>query len=369
MYIENLTVRNFRNYSNLSLDFSSGINFIIGQNGVGKTNIIEAISIVSNLKSFRNVADAEIIKWGESSYYCSSTVKGGDYNRYEVGCAFITDRLRKRVKIDNIEIKRAADYYGSLLTVVFSPSDLKIIEGPPEDRRKFFDGLISKVDNDYFRELINFKRILVSRNRILKDLREKRSRIFEDVEVWDIMFAEKASSIVKKRRSFIEEFYQTFEDSFGSMSFDEESPLITYRSSLNSDESDSILEELIEMREVDVKRGSTCIGPQRDDYVFSNRRKNLFGNYASQGQKRIAAISLRLAEIDIIEKKNGHRVVILVDDILPELDEIRREKVFDFFRAENQVIFSMVNMDNTFGDQMRDQKSFAVEHSGRVREL
>ena len=123
------------------------------------------------------------------------------------------------------------------------------------------------------------------------------------------------------------------------------------------------------MREVDVKRGSTCIGPQRDDYVFSNRRKNLFGNYASQGQKRIAAISLRLAEIDVIEKKNGHRVVILVDDILPELDEIRRKKVFDFFRTENQVIFSMVNVDNACDDRMRDQKSFAVEHSGRVREL
>lgn len=369
MYIDNLTVRNFRNYSNLSLDLSSGINFIIGQNGVGKTNIIEAISVVSNLKSFRNIADAEIIKWGESSYYCSSVVKDGDFNRYEVGCAFITDRLRKRAKIDSREIKKAADYYGSLLTVVFSPSDLEIIEGSPENRRKFFDGLISKVDSDYFRDLISFKKILVSRNRVLKNLREKKSRILKDVDVWDRMFAERASSIIKKRRSFIRDFYHSFKGSFEDISLNEESPLMAYHSSLTSDETDSIIDELTAMREVDIRRGSTGKGPQRDDFVFSNERENLFSNYASQGQKRIAAISLRLAEMEVIEKKNGHRVVILIDDVLSELDGSRREKVVDFFRAENQVIFSMVNLDAIDGDHMRDQKRYIVEPSGRVREL
>lgn len=369
MYIENLTVRNFRNYRSLSLDLSPGINFILGQNGVGKTNIIEAISVVSNLRSFRNIADAEIIRWGEDSYHCSSIVRDGDFSRYEVGCAFIDDRLRKRAKIDNREIRRAADYYGSLLTVVFSPSDLEIIEGPPENRRKFFDGLISKVDGDYFRDLLSFKKILASRNRVLKNLRDKKTRILKDVDVWDRMFAERASSIITKRRSFIGDFYRSFKCSFEDVSLNEDSPLLAYHSSLTSDEIDSIMGELAAMREVDIRRGSTGKGPQRDDFVLSNRRENLFSNYASQGQKRIAAISLRLAEMEVIEKKNGHRVVILVDDVLSELDEKRREKVVDFFRAENQVIFSMVNMGAIDGDHMREQKRFIVEHAGQVREL
>src|SRR5208337_4738022 len=160
MFIEELTIKNFRNYGNLQISFSPGINFIIGNNGVGKSNILEAISIVSNIKSFRNINDSEIIKWNEDSYYCSLAVGNHDDSLYEIGCALKSDTVQKRLKIDGKEIKSAAEYYGRLLSVILSPIDINIINGTPDFRRRFFDSVISKIDMTYFEALGEFRKVL-----------------------------------------------------------------------------------------------------------------------------------------------------------------------------------------------------------------
>ncbi len=174
MYIKELALRNFRNYKNITIDFSPGINYISGPNAAGKTNILESISIISNLRSFRNVSDSEIIQWGENSYFGSSILGDSSFTRFEIGCSLLSGKIQKKAKIDGQVIKRISEYYGKFLTVIFSPEDIALAGGPPDIRRKFFDAVISKVDVDYLNNLSEFKRILASRNKLLRDIREKK---------------------------------------------------------------------------------------------------------------------------------------------------------------------------------------------------
>ena len=172
MILQNLKLINFRNYVSLDIQFSSEINFITGNNGSGKTNIIEAISVISNLKSFRNTSDSHIVKWGNNSYYCSGIINGSDFSKFEVGFIYDNEKFKKKIKIDGAEIKKASDYYGKLISVLFIPSDINIISGTPDLRRRYFDSVISKIYPEYIDELNDFKSVLNSRNIVLKKIKE-----------------------------------------------------------------------------------------------------------------------------------------------------------------------------------------------------
>lgn len=342
MIIEELTIKNFRNYSNQKILFSPGINFILGPNGAGKTNILEAISITANMKSFRNIQDTEIIQWGKEAYHCASAISDSDDNLFEVGCGYVSGKIKKKAKIDSVEIKSISDYYGKLLITVFSPVDINIINNSPDTRRRFFDSVISKMDRSYLAALTEFKKILASRNRLLKELRDKGMKASSQLDVWDSLFAEKAAVIIQKRIAFLQDFAKTFEHAYNTISNDDEAPEILYLNSTKTTEQEHISQKLAANRRRDLALGSTGIGPQRDDFLLQ-RESVHFVNYASQGQKRTAAISLKLAECEITEYTMKKKSIILVDDIFSELDIQRRENMVEILRKGNQVIFTMVN--------------------------
>ncbi len=368
MYIKEIRVRNFRNHKDLILELSSGINFITGSNAVGKTNILEAISVTSNVRSFRNVSDTEIIKWGEESYYCCSTLEEARHTIFEIGCTFLSGKIKKRAKIDGSEKKKISDYYGRFLTVIFSPDDINIMIGSPEIRRRFFDGIISKVDEEYLSVLSDFKRILASRNRILKDLSENKAGNSTELDVWDTMFSEKAEFILNKRMDFLDVYKKTFRNAYLSLSGHDDPPSLEYSSTLDSTSSTAILEELDKYRKRDLFRGSTCAGPHRDDYSFNNYKGIAFKNCASQGQIRTASISLRIAESEFIERNTREKPVILIDDVFSELDESRRSNMLDNIKKNNQAIITSVNADLISSEKFGDIKNFIVESNGIVRE-
>ncbi len=365
MYIKNLSVKNFRNYRELDLEFSPEVNFITGDNGIGKTNILEAITITSNIKSFRNTPDSEIILWGEESYYCSSVIEKNDYRKFEVGCTHISDRTKKKIKIESREIMRGTDYFGKCLSVIFTPMDINLINGSPEVRRKFFDSVLSKIDNEYMVNLSEMKKILRSRNRILKMIREKRTSGTGQLDVWDKMFSEKVSFIVKKRREFIKQFAGLFSDSYKSIAGDDPGTGIEYISSTASDEKGEIMQELGINRNRDIAMGTTGTGPQRDDYILV-RDGRIFTHYASQGQRRTAAISLKMSECEIIEEKSGKKSIILVDDIFSELDGRRRERMVEILNRGNQVIFTMVDPGSIPERIYNESMKYRVKPGGRV---
>lgn len=368
MYIQELSIKNFRNYSNLDITFSPEVNFIIGNNGVGKTNILEAIYVVSNIRTFRNIHDVDIIKWNEDSYYSAVRVGSEGDRLFEIGCSVDNDKIKKKLKVDGKEIKKASDYYGRLLTVILSPQDINIINSTPDYRRRFFDSVISKIDRSYFEVLSDFKKVLASRNKILKEIRLGHKNI-KDIEIWDDLFCEKASIIQKNRYQFINKFNAIFQYFYSNIAVDDEAPKIRYESTIKSDEKADIHQLLIAGRGKDITIGSTSLGPQRDDFIIENTYGNRFTNYASQGQRRTAAVTLKVAECIIIEEEKKSKAVILIDDIFSELDEIRRAKLIDLLRRGNQIIFTMVHFDPIQLNRFGNYKGFLIEPYSMVKEL
>jgi len=364
MFIKELAVKNFRNYKNLSLELSSGINLIAGSNATGKSNILESISIISNLKSFRNVPDTEIIKWGENSYFCSLSLGDSSLSKFEIGCTYLSDKIQKKAKIDGIAKKKISEYYGKFLTVIFSPEDINLVTGHPDIRRKFFDAIISKIDTDYLNSLGEYKKILTSRNKLLRDIREKKKSSSSELDIWDNMFAGRAKVILEKRIEFLDIFNSSFKDSSLQISGDEDSPYIYYNSTLNP--GSDIVEALFARRNKDIVFGLTGAGPHRDDYIFLNKEGKIFKNSASQGQKRTAAISLKIAECKFLEQETGEKAVILIDDIFGELDEKRRNKMMDILKNNNQIIITAVNPDIIQKNISVNIQKFLVSYGGVI---
>lgn len=368
MFIKKLILKNFRNYARLSAELSPNMNFIIGDNGTGKTNILEAISVAANLKSFRGVHDTDIVLWGEQSYFCHVDLDDTRYAEFEIGCAIINGKVKKRAKIDGVEVRKASDYFGRLLTVIFSPGDIAIITGAPEIRRKFIDGVISRIDVSYLDHLQNFKRILVSRNRVLKSLQDGKSFSHDELFVWDSMYADICSILIGERIKFIRSFYPVFYDAYARIADGERPPGIQYLNNTRETDSSAIMKQLVVNRKNDIATGSTGMGPQRDDYVFADEHGRVFNNYASQGQKRTAAIALKNAEAEIIETKRQDKVILMVDDIFSELDSKRRKCMIEILKGKRQVIFTMANILSLDSTGFEADKRFIIQKSGQLRE-
>jgi DNA replication and repair protein RecF len=352
MYIKELTLKNFRNYKNLFLEFSPGVNLIEGPNAAGKTNILEAISVISGLKSFRNISDQDMIKWGENSYFCSSVMAESPDIKFEIGFSFFHDKSQKKAKIDGIAKKTISDYYGKFLTVIFSPEDIFLVTGPPEVRRRYFDSIISKTDREYLSSLGKYKRILISRNKLLRDIREKKKSkpamgnmrtMANELEVWDNMLAKQASEIIRKRDNFLTGFNPSFINAYQNISETDDPPKIQYISVLKSSDEENIIQELKRRREKDIILASTQAGPHRDDFVFLFKEDLIYKYYASQGQKRTASVALKITEYNYLKNATSKMPVILIDDIFGELDDKRRKKMMDNFKENGQIIITALN--------------------------
>jgi DNA replication and repair protein RecF len=199
-------------------------------------------------------------------------------------------------------------------------------------------------------------------------MRDGKKEDFKQLDVWDHIFSEKSEILISKRVEFLSKFLYTFKHLYKCIAGDD-TLNIFYSSSIDDYSKENIINVLLKTRRRDLQIGTTCIGPQRDDYVFGKTKESLFTNYCSQGQKRIASISLKMAEYEIVEKISGQKVVILVDDIFSELDENRRNHMVQLLTKGNQVIFTMAN--SFFGDygNIMQSKKFLVETPGIVREL
>jgi len=343
MYIDSLKLINFRNYDLLNIEFSPDVNFITGNNGSGKTNIIESISLLSNLKSFKNIHDSDLVRWKNDSFYCLSKISDSDYNKFEVAYS-LSNSKKKRFKIDSNEIKKASEYYGKLLSVFFLPEDINIINGSPEIKRRYFDSVISKIYPGYINDLNDFRTILSSRNNLLKKIRESSANL-KSIDIWNKLFSEKYSKIYSIRKSFITDFNLIYHLVYGKISGDEFVPRIKYESNIFSSEIDSISKLLNSRQQIDLKKGICTIGPQKDLYSFVNDEDIDFKQFASQGQKRTASIALKAAEFNIIHKITNNKSIILVDDIFSELDNFRRNNMLSFLERKGQLIFTMVDFD------------------------
>ena len=327
MIINKLEIENFRNISEITLSPSSEINIISGENAQGKTNLIEAIWFFTGAKSFRGIKDTEAIKKGcEKAKIKLNFVSLGIEKNAEIE---IKDK--KYAKLEEKALNTPSLLAGNFNCVVFSPTDLNFVSGAPQLRRRFLDIAIGQLYPKYIDELREYTRAVKQRNNILKDSIKDGSLIFF-IEDFEEIIAAKGKKIIDYRLRYIELLKKYATEIYSGISNKKEILEIEYESTVKN----NFLEELKRARETDKFRGITSIGPQRDDIIF---KINGFESreYASQGQKRSIALSLKLAEAEIINKIIGEQPVILLDDVMSELDKSRQNYILN--KIEGRQVF------------------------------
>lgn len=332
MYISKLKLRFFRNYKDLGIEFSEGYNIIFGDNAQGKTNIIEAIFLCASGRSHRTSRDMELVSTGENGYYVKLDMFKNDADS---SIEMIFDKSeRKRIKINDIPVKKIGNLMGHLNAVIFSPEDLFIIKEGPSERRRFLDITLSQLKPSYFHDLQQFSKILHQRNMLLKEMVNKKG-LYDTLEIWNNHLVKTGSRIIKLRNEFIQRMDRNAGLRHKQLSNETEKLEVRYVPSFtvkNPQNLNDIEEDYRKTIEGAVKKEmykcTTLYGPHRDDYdiILNGLSTKVYG---SQGQQRTAVLSMKLSEIDIMKEDTGDCPVLLLDDVLSELDNNRQEYLFE----------------------------------------
>ena len=328
MIINKLKIENFRNIENAEILPFSEINIISGENAQGKTNLIEAIWFFTGAKSFRGIKDSEAVKKGcEKAKISIDFVARGIERKAEIEI-----KEKKQAKIDGKVLNAPSLLAGNFNCVVFSPNDLNFVSGAPQLRRRFLDTAIGQLYPKYIDVLREYTRAVKQRNNILKDSIKDGSLIFL-IEDFEEIISREGKKLIDYRLRYIELLKKYATEIYSGISDNKEILQIEYESTVK----DNFLEELKKSRENDKFRGITSIGPHRDDIIF---KINDFPSreYASQGQKRSIALSLKLAEAEIINKTAGEQPVILLDDVMSELDKGRQNYILNKIKGRQVFI-------------------------------
>ena len=313
MWINKIKVNNFRNYDNEEIELNKNINIFYGENAQGKTNIIEAIFLSSMGKSFRAKKDKEMIKLSENRAMIEILFNKKDRD----GKIKIELQNKKNVYLNGIKLKKLSELLGNINIVIFTPDDINILKGGPQNRRRFLDIMISQLKPNYMYNLNLYLKTLEQRNNYLRQIKEY-NKDENLLEIWDEKLAEYAFNIYNYRNEFINKIKNIHSE----ITNNKEKIEIEYLTECESKE--KYLKLLKDRRKLDIIKGYTTKGIHRDDFIIYINKKEL-NIYGSQGQHRTAILSLKLSELNIIYEETGEYPILLLDDFMSELDEKRRE--------------------------------------------
>ena len=320
MKVKKIKIQNFRNISDISLEFDSENNVICGENAQGKTNIIEALWLFSGAKSFRNSKDTEFIKFGEkkAKIYTEFDMLGVENN------AQIIFDDKKTAFLNDKKLSSSSALAGKYNAVVFSPTDLNLVTDGPDKRRRFLDIAIGQLYPNYIEILRSYSRAVMQRNKIIKDYRYDKT-ISIMLDVFETEIVDMGNKIIKYRKKYIDVLNSYVSKIYNGISCGKENIEISYISKCGEILD---LEKLKAARENDMFTSTTSVGPHRDDISFSINGINA-RNFGSQGQKRSVALSLKLAGAEVIKEVSGEYPICLLDDVMSELDENRQTKLIN----------------------------------------
>jgi DNA replication and repair protein RecF len=379
MYVKRLSLENFRNYADLDLEFPPRINLLQGQNAQGKTNFLETIYYLSTTKTPRASTYSELMRFGAHEDVIPHTdieaifVREGE--EHTLGMTIVKEPVegsrdfsfRRRIELDGVE-QRAFDVVGKLSTVLFFPEDITIVSGSPSDRRRYMDIVLCQIDASYCQALSSYNRVIRQRNALLRQIRENHAAARE-LDYWDEQLAGLAALVLARR------FWATRELDVGAKQRQEsltdgaEDLAITYestlaeRSRLGEEEGwykdaelallgntvlsrleEVFLQALHQIRDEEIERGVTVIGPHRDDLHFWVNGVDAT-TFASRGQQRTVALALKLAEVSLMREEIGEMPVLLLDDVLSELDQQRSRLLLDTLSRAQQVFVTTTDVD------------------------
>lgn len=352
MYVKNLKLNNFRNYDNLSIDFDKGINILYGDNGQGKTNILEAIYVCGTTKSHKGSKEKDIIKIDKEESHIKLLL---DRRNIEHTIDMHLKRNKtKGVAINKIPIKRTSELFGIINIIFFSPEDLNLIKNGPAERRKFIDFELSQLDKVYLHDLTNYNKIVTQRNNLLKQI-SFNWKLLDTLSIWDNQLVKYGTSIIRRRENFINQLNEIVYDIHNKLSGGREELIIKYEPNVEIDIFES---QLKNVRERELKYQRTIVGPHRDDMLFLNGDIDL-RKFGSQGQQRTCALSVKLAEIELVKKIINDKPVLLLDDVLSELDNKRKNHLLDSIEGI-QTIITCTGLDEFVNSKIKFDKIYKV---------
>lgn len=358
MIIQALALNNYRNYTEENLTFSDGINILYGDNAQGKTNILEAIYMLATTKSHRGSHDREIIKFNENeSHIKADIIKNDVSHRIDM---HLRRNKNKGVAIDMVSIKKSAQLFGLVNIILFAPEDLNIIKESPSDRRRFMDMEMCQLSRLYYSNLSSYNKVLNQRNNLLKQISFDTSKI-DMLDVWDMQLADYGIKIIKDRNNFIDMLNEIIPSIHRNLTDNKEELKISYDKNVSEE---NFLDELIGKREADLKYQSTQTGPHRDDISFYLNDMDV-KRFGSQGQIRTVALSLKLAEIELVKRLINDNPILLLDDVMSELDKSRRDALLASI-SKIQTIITCTGYDDFIKERLSIDKIYRVA-DGKVK--
>ena len=317
MWINNIKLNNFRNYNNKEIKLHENINVFFGENAQGKTNIIESIFLCSIGKSFRTNKEKELIKFNEEKTLVEINYEKSD----RTGNIKIEIGEKKQFYLNGIKIKKLSELLGNINIVIFTPDDINILKGGPQNRRKFLDIMISQLRQNYMHILSLYNKTLEQRNNYLKQIKtEKKDENLLDI--WDEKLIDYGIKIYEYRKEFLEKIKNKIKNIHKDITNGREDIEIKYISDAITRQ--TFINELKSRRKLDIIKGFTTKGVHRDDFIIYINKKEV-GTFGSQGQNRTAMLSLKLSELQVIYDDIGEYPILLLDDFMSELDSKRRE--------------------------------------------
>ena len=364
MRINNIVLQNFRNYTNLELDFNEHRNIIVGENAQGKTNLIEAIYLSAFAKSFRTNNAGDMVKFGETQGRVNVEINSEDLDK-KIDITLLSNG-RKMIKRDGKVVRRTADLLNNIVVIVFSPDDLRIIKDSPERRRDFINRELSQLRPQYYEVLRNYNNVLKQKNSLLKSFysTDNSRKYNEDMlDVFDHQLADYAYELIRYRREFVDQLSDEASEIMSAISGGRENLRIEYKSScdyISAPEGRELLyKQFCHNRDKDMYAGNATLGPHRDDLEFFINNTDA-KKYGSQGQQRTIALSLKLAEIRIAKQVLDEYPVLLLDDVLSELD-IDRQKFLVNQIEGVQLFITSAEISNEITESLRGGALFRVE--------
>lgn len=352
MVIESIELKNYRNYDELHMDFSQGTNLLYGDNAQGKTNILEAIYVCATTKSHRGSKDREIIQFDRDESHIKLNVRKKAVP-YRIDMHLKKNKA-KGVAVNGVPIRKASELFGIVNVVFFSPEDLNLIKNGPSERRRFVDLELCQLNKLYVHSLVQYNRIVTQRNKLLKDM-AFRPDYEETLDIWDMQLVQYGKELIRYREEFVKQLNEIIDGIHFKLSGEKESLRIVYEPNVASDAFEDTLKR---SRQQDLKQKTTLTGPHRDDLSFMVNEIDI-RRFGSQGQQRTAALSLKLAEIELVKKIVHDYPILLLDDVLSELDGSRQNHLLSGIH-HIQTVITCTGLDDFVNSRFRIDKLFRV---------
>ena len=331
MVIKSLKLKNYRNYDLLDLKFDPKTNILYGDNAQGKTNILEALYLSGTTKSHRGTKDRDVIQFGYDESHIETIIEKRNID-FQIDM-HLKKNSPKGIAIDKVPIRRAGELFGIVHFVFFSPEDLNIIKEGPAGRRRFIDLELCQLNRLYVHSLVQYNKVILQRNKLLKEL-NLYPQYEEMLDIWDMQLISYGREIIQYRKKFIEQLNGIIKDIHFHLSGKKENLDVTYEPNVDWDNMEAAVKK---SRFQDVRQRTTLVGPHRDDISFFVNGIDI-RRFGSQGQQRTAALSLKLAEIELVKKTVKDYPILLLDDVLSELDGSRQDHLLSGIRHIQTVI-------------------------------